>query len=60
LFLYISSLQLSRRKKEIKGLCFKYDGKWGPEHKCGGSKLFLIEEIEDEAKKNYCFDGRSY
>jgi hypothetical protein len=45
------------KEKRVKGLCFKYDGKWGPEHKCGGSKLFLIEE---EAKKNYCCDGRSY
>ena len=36
------------KEKRDKGLCFKCDGKWGPDHRCAGPKLFLIEEEEEE------------
>jgi hypothetical protein len=36
------------KEKRDKGLCFKCDSKWGPGHKCGGPKIFLIEELEEE------------
>ena len=32
-----------RRKK---GLCYNCDEKWGPGHRCGNAKLFLLEGIE--------------
>ena len=36
------------KEKRDKGLCFKCDSKWGPGHRCGGPKIFLIEELEEE------------
>jgi hypothetical protein len=42
------------KEKRDKGLCFKCDSKWGPDHRCGGPKLFLIEELEEEMEdKNF-------
>lgn len=42
------------KEKRDKGLCFKCDSKWGPGHRCGGPKIFLIEELEEEMKdKNF-------
>jgi hypothetical protein len=44
----------SAKEKRDKGLCFKCDSKWGPGHRCGGPKIFLIEEVEEEMEeKNY-------
>ena len=36
------------KEKRDKGLCFKCDSKWGPGHRCGGPKIFLIEETEED------------
>jgi len=36
------------KEKRDKGLCFKCDNKWGPGHRCGGPRIFLIEEVEEE------------
>ena len=40
------------KEKRDKGLCFKCDSKWGPGHKCGGPRMFLIEEIEETEGDN--------
>ena len=45
----IQRLTLAQMKeKRDRGLCFKCDSKGGYDHRCGGPKLFLIEEMEDE------------
>jgi len=42
------------KEKRDKGLCFKCDSKWGPGHRCGGPRIFLIEEVDEEVEeKNY-------
>jgi hypothetical protein len=42
------------KEKRDKGLCFKCDSMWGPGHRCGGPKIFLIEEFEEEMEdKNF-------
>nr|XP_034919250.1 uncharacterized protein LOC118052388 [Populus alba] len=38
------------KEKRDRGLCFKCDSKWGPGHRCGGPKIFLIEELEEEVE----------
>ena len=40
----ITLAQMDERRK--KGLCYNCDEKWGPGHKCGNAKLFLLEGIE--------------
>ncbi|KAG5224268.1 5-methyltetrahydropteroyltriglutamate--homocysteine methyltransferase [Salix suchowensis] len=36
------------KEKRDKGLCFKCDHKWGPGQRCGGPKLFGIEETKGD------------
>jgi len=40
------------KEKRYKGLCFKCDNKWGPSYRCGGPKIFFIEEVEEETEEN--------
>lgn len=42
----ISSNQMKQRSE--KRLCYYYDSKWSLGHKCSSSKLFLIEDVEEE------------
>ena len=35
---------MEERKK--KGLCYNFDDKWAPGHKCKSAKLFLLEGVE--------------
>jgi len=42
------------KEKRDKGLCFKCDSKWGPGQRCGGPKIFLIEEVEEEMEEKNC------
>ena len=54
----IQRLTLAQMKeKKDKGLCFKCDSKWGPGHRCGGPRIFLIEEVDEEVEeKNYVLE----
>nr|XP_023885311.1 uncharacterized protein LOC111997457 [Quercus suber] len=40
----LTPAQMDDRRK--KGLCYNYDEKWGPGHKCKSVKLFLLEGID--------------
>ncbi|KAG7970785.1 hypothetical protein I3843_07G101600, partial [Carya illinoinensis] len=41
LFQRLSPTQMKERRE--KGLCYNYDEKWGPDHKCKAAKLVIME-----------------
>ena len=46
----ISPVQMEERKKQ--GLCYNYDDKWIPGHRCKSAKLFLLDFIYEVHEPN--------
>lgn len=40
-----------------KGLCFRYNDKFGPGHRCNSSSLSLLEIMEDDSLEGRDVDG---